>query len=312
MQLPAGHLDVGGGHRLWWYEAGSPEGTPAVLLHGGPGSGSSPASAGLFDASAYRLVLFDQRQCGRSTPHAGDPLVDLTTNTTEHLLADIEVLREDRGIDRWVVYGHSWGALLGVLYAQRHPDRVRALILVGCPTGRRSETEWLYGGVGMFFPAEFDRFRRVVPESARDGDLVESYHQLVEGPDPSIRRSAAAAFHEWEWTLVSADADSQPPPTWLEPSFQLARARIVTNYFRNGCWLEDDDILRGADALAGIPGVLITGRLDVSTPVRSAWDLVQHWPGSELVIVPNAGHAASDGGMYEAIRSATDRFADAP
>jgi proline iminopeptidase len=306
---PEGSLDVGDGQRIWWYEAGNPDGTPAVVLHGGPGSGSNPRAASFFDESAYRVVLFDQRQCGRSAPHASDLATDLSTNTTEHLLADLECLRQDRDVDRWVVYGHSWGALLGVLYAQRNPQRVRAVVLVGCPLGRRSEIDWLYGGVGMFLPAEFERFRNAVPPEDRDGDLIEAYHRLVHDPDPEVRRAAAAAFHDWEWASVSADADKAPPGSWFDARFQLARARIVTHYLRQNCWLDDDAVLRRADALTGIPGVLVTGRLDLGAPVRGAWELAHAWPDAELIVVPNAGHSAGDIGMYEAIRTATDRFA---
>lgn len=307
---PAGYLDVGDGNRIWWYEAGSPDGTPAVVLHGGPGSGSTPGAAYFFDDAAYRVITFDQRHCGRSTPHASDLATDLSTNTTEHLLADLERLRADRGVDRWIVLGHSWGALLGVLYAQRNPGRVRALVLVGCPLGRRSEIAWLYRGVGMFLPAELERFRNAVPPEHRGGDLIDVYHKLLYDPNPDVRRAAAAAFHDWEWASVSADADSDPPASWFDPRFQLARARIVTHYFRHNCWLDDDVVLRNAKALAGLPGVLITGRLDLGAPVRGAWELSCSWPDAELVVVPNAGHSANDLGMYQAIRAATDRFAD--
>ncbi|MEJ7584610.1 MAG: prolyl aminopeptidase [Acidimicrobiales bacterium] len=306
---PAGYLDVGDGNRVWWYEAGDPDGTPAVVLHGGPGSGSNPGVVSSFDQTAYRLVLFDQRQCGRSEPHASDLATDLATNTTEHLLADLERLREHRGVERWVVYGHSWGALLGARYAQRHPRRVRALVLVGCPVGRRSEIDWLYRGLAMFLPAEFERFGDVVAPADRDGDLIEAYNRLVHDGDPEVRRVAAAAFHDWEWASVSADAGREPPSSWFDPAFQLARARIVTHFFGHNCWLGDDTLLGDADSLAGIPGVLITGRLDLCTPVEGAWQLARAWPDAELVIVPDAGHFAGDVGMHRAIRAATDRFA---
>jgi proline iminopeptidase len=306
-----GHLDVGDGNRIWWCEAGNPAGTPAVVLHGGPGSGSNPAAPSWFDLDAFRVVRFDQRQCGRSTPSASDPATDLATNTTGHLLADLEALRVARGIDCWVVVGHSWGALLGVLYALRHPERVRAMVLVGCPMGRRSEIDWLYGGVGMFLPAELERLRAAVPAADRGGDLVEAYHRLVEDPDPGVRRAAAAALHEWEWACAHVDAAAEPPPSWLDPAFQLARARIVTRYFRHHCWVDDDTVLGGAAALAGIPALLVTGRLDLGAPLRGAWELARAWPGAELVVVAGAGHSAADPGMPAAIRAATDRFAHA-
>jgi len=308
----AGHLDVGDGDRIWWYEIGDPAGTPAVVLHGGPGSGSNPAAASFFDDSVYRVILFDQRQCGHSTPHASDPATDLSSNTTEHLLADLERLRNARKVERWIVYGHSWGALLGVLYAQRHPERVRALVLVGCPIGRRSEIDWLYRGVGMFLPAEFESFQEAVPPEDRGGNLIEAYHRLVNDLDPDVCRAAAAAFHDWEWASVSADADTRPPKSWLDTRFQLARARIVTHFFRHNCWLQDEHVLRNADALAGIPGALVTGRLDLNAPVVGAWELARTWPDANLVIVPDAGHSAGDPGMFRAIRAATDRLADSP
>lgn len=306
---PAGFLDVGDGQRLRWYETGAEEGVPAAVLHGGPGSGSNPGAAFFFDEAAYRVIQFDQRQCGASTPHASDLGVDLSVNTTEHGLEDLERLRDARGVDRWVILGHSWGALLGLLYAQRHPERVRGLVLIGCPLGRRSEIEWLYGGVGIFFPAEFERFRQAVPPEDRDGDLVEAYHRLVHHSAPEVCRAAAAAFHEWEWAAMSADPDAVPPDSWLDPAFQLARARIVTHFFRHNCWLDDDTVLAAARKLAGIPGTLIAGRLDLNAPVAGAWELARAWPDSELVVVPNAGHSAGDAGMYRAIRSATDRLA---
>lgn len=304
-----GYLDVGDGQRLWWYEAGTETGVPAVVLHGGPGSGSNPAASFLLDGAAYRVIMFDQRQCGASTPHASEPGIDLSVNTTEHLLGDLELLRVDRGVDAWVVLGHSWGALLAVLYAQRHPQRVRGLVLVGCPLGRGAEIDWLYRGVGMFFPAEFKRFRGAVPPEDRDGDLVEAYHRLVCDDDLEVCRAAAVAFHEWEWAAVSADPGAVPPGSWFDPVFQLARARIVTHFFRHSCWLDDDTVLGNVEKLAGIPGTLITGRLDLNAPVAGAWDLARAWRDAELVVVPNAGHSAGDAGMYEAIRAATDRMA---
>ena len=304
-----GMLEVGDGNLVYWEVCGNPDGKPAVVLHGGPGSGASPQFRRYFDPAVYRVILFDQRGCGRSTPHAADPGTDLSVNTTGHLLADIELLRRHLGVDHWLVLGFSWGSTLGLAYAERHPERVSELVLVGVTTTRRSEIDWLYRGVAPLFPEQWARFRAGVPGGERDGDLVEAYHRLLEHPDASVRARAAKGWSDWEWALTSVDQDARPSPRWSEPAFQLGRARIVTHYFSHDAWLEDGILLREAGSLAGIRGVMVQGRLDMGAPLATAWELAQAWPDGELVIVGGAGHSSSDPGMSEAVVAATDRFA---
>ena len=304
-----GMLDVGDGNRVYWESCGSPDGETAVVLHGGPGSGCSAGFRRYFDPGAYRAVLFDQRGCGRSKPHAGDPETDLSANTTHHLLADLEHLREHLGIERWLLFGGSWGSTLALAYAERHPDRVTAIVLFGVTTSRQSEVDWLYQGVAPLFPEQWERFRVGVPATERDGDLVESYYRLLHDPDPAVRAKAARDWHDWEAALMSIDPDAEPSPMWSQPDFRMARARIVTHYFSHNAWLEDGVLLREAGALAGIPGVMVQGRLDLGSPLVTAWELARAWPYGELVIVGGAGHSPSDPGMGEALVAATDRFA---
>jgi proline iminopeptidase len=304
-----GTLDVGDGHRLYWELCGNPDGKPAVVLHGGPGSGCTPWWRRFFDPDAYRIVLFDQRNCGRSTPHASDPAVDLSTNTTPHLLADIERLRGHLGVDRWLVFGGSWGSALGLAYAERHPERVTEIVLFGIAVGRRREIEWITRDVGRLFPQAWTRFRDGVPASERDGSLVEAYARLLEDPDPAIREKAARDWCDWEDAHVRVRPDHGRNLRYDDPAFRMAFARIVTHYWRQNGWLEDGVLLREAGRLAGIPGVLVHGRLDVSGPLDGAWELARAWPGSELAIIEEAGHSAGDPGMTETLVAATDRFA---
>ncbi|ETW96011.1 prolyl aminopeptidase [Candidatus Entotheonella palauensis] len=311
---PHGHgmLDVGDGNLIYWEVCGDPNGKPALVLHGGPGSGCSTGLRRYFDPSVYRIVLFDQRGCGRSVPRTSDLRVNLSANTTEHLLADIERLRQHLGIDRWLVFGGSWGSTLGLAYAQRNPHRVTAIVLAGVTTTRRSEIEWLYRGVAPLFPEQWARFHAGVPVAERDGDLVAAYHRLLQHPNPSVHLKAAKDWCDWESALVSVDPDARVEPRRLQPDFQLAFARIVTHYFHHHAWLEDGILLRRAGSLAGIPGILIHGRLDLAAPLVTAWELAHAWPGSELVIVSRAGHATTDPGMSEAVIAATDRFRQIP
>ncbi len=304
-----GMLDVGDGNLIYWETCGRPDGRPVVVLHGGPGSGCTATMRRYFDPAAYRIVLFDQRNCGRSRPHASDPNTGLSSNTTAHLIADMELLRRYLHIERWMLFGGSWGSTLALAYAQRCPNRVIGIILLGVTTTRRSEIDWLYRGVAPLFPEEWARFRAGVPEFERDGDLVGSYYRLLHDPDPAVRAKAAQDWHDWEAASVSVDPDARPAARWLEPDFQMARARIVTHYFYHNAWLDEGVLLREAGLLAGIPGVLIHGRLDLGSPLLTAWELAQVWPGSELIVVKGAGHTASDPGMTEALIAATDRFA---
>jgi proline iminopeptidase len=301
-------LPAGDGHELYWEVCGSPDGIPAVVLHGGPGSGCTPGFRRYFDPAAYRLVLFDQRNCGRSTPHASDPAVSLTTNTTHHLIRDIELLREHLGIRQWLVYGGSWGCSLALAYAERFPNRVTAMVLPAVTTSRPGDVDWLTRGVGRYFPQQWERFRNGVPEGERDGDLPAAYSRLLDGPDLAVREQAAVDWCTWEDEIVKLDANSPPNPRYADPRFRIAFARIVTHYFRHNAWLEPDELIRNVGRLHGIPAVLIHGRLDLGGPLQVAWDLHRAWPGSELVVV-DSGHLSSEAGMVEAIVAATDRFA---
>ena len=303
----SGTLDVGAGHSLYWEACGNPAGKPAVVLHGGPGSGCSPGMRRLFDPGRYHIVLFDQRNAGRSTPSASDPVVDLSANTTQHLIEDIERLRVHLGVAGWLVWGGSWGVTLALAYAEAHPDRVTELVLVSVTNGDRRETDWITRDMGRVFPSEWERFRSSVPADEQDGDLSAGYSRLLHHPDPAVRAQAAKDWCDWEDTHVSLAPDAGPYLSIADPDFQLAVARVVTHYWSNGCFLQDRQLLREAGLLRGIPGVLIHGRYDISGPLDTPWALHQAWPDSELVVLEEAGHSGR--GMSEAIITATDRFA---
>jgi proline iminopeptidase len=304
----SGMLPVGEGHSVHWEVCGNPEGKAAVVLHGGPGSGCTPGHRRLFDPERYRLVLLDQRGCGRSTPHAADPAVSLEANTTWHLVADLERLRANLGIERWLVYGNSWGSTLALAYAERHPAAVTEVVLLAVGMTRPEEIDWLYHGAGRFFPGPWATFRDGVPADQRTGDQVAAYHGLLADPDPEVRDRAAEAWCAWEDAVVSPGPDAPPNPRYADPRFRMAFARIVTHYFHHRAWLDDGTLLRDAHRLRGIPGVLIHGRLDISSPLATACELSRAWPGSELVVV-DAGHLGTAPAMYGAVLDATDRFA---
>jgi len=304
-----GMLDVGDENLVYWEVCGNPGGKPALVVHGGPGSGCSTGMRRAFDPDRYRVVLFDQRGCGRSTPHASDPATDMSRNTTGHLLADMERLRGHLGIDRWLLSGGSWGSTLILAYAERYPQRVSEIVISGVTTTRRSEIDWLYRGVARFFPAEWERFRAGVPEADRDGDLVAAYARLMQHPDPQVRVRAANDWSAWEDAVVSLEPNGKPnvysdrPPAAL-----LAFVRICTHYFAHGAWLEEGVLLRDAGRLAGIPGVLIHGRLDLSGPLDTAWELARAWPDAELIAVTDSGHTGSDT-MRDRVLGALDTYA---
>ena len=290
-----GLLDVGAGNRVYWEVCGDPAGRPALVVHGGPGSGCSVGMRRAVDPERFRVVLFDQRGCGRSTPHASDPATDMRVNTTPHLIADMERLREHLGIDRWLLWGGSWGSTLSLAYAERHPERVSAIALVSVTMTRRSDVDWLYRGVGRFFPEAWEHFRAGVPDAERDGDLVAAYARLMEHPDADVRARAAQDWTAWEDAVISLEpggrrnAYSDRPPDGL-----LAFVRICSHYFAAGAWLEEGEILRDAGRLAGIPGLLVHGRLDMGGPPQTAWELAQAWPDAELVLVDGAGHTGNE------------------
>jgi proline iminopeptidase len=306
-----GLLDVGDGNHIHWEVHGNPDGKPAAVVHGGPGGGSSTGNLRYFDLTRYRAVLFDQRGCGRSTPHASDPATDMRHNTTEHLIADMERLREHLGVERWLLFGGSWGSALILAYAERHPHRVSEIVICGVTAGTRAEIDWLYRGVGRFFPAEWERFRDAVPEAGR-ADPVAAYARLMGDPDPDVRARAAASWCTWEDTVIGLEPNGTPGVYSDRPPADLqAMVRICSHYFANGCWLPDGALLRGAHRLAGIPAVLVHGRLDLSSPLDTAWSLARAWPDAELVVVDDAGHTGSDE-MRTAMRNALDRFTGAP
>jgi proline iminopeptidase len=307
--IASGMLETGDGNRLYWEVCGNPSAKPAVVLHGGPGSGCTPGWRRYFDPAAYRIVLFDQRGCGRSRPHAGDPAVSLEANMTAHLIADIEQLREELGVGRWLVLGGSWGTTLGLAYAQRHPGSVSEMVLFSVGTTTLREAEWITRDVGRLVPDEWARFRDAVPEAERDGSLVDAYARLLGDPDPAVREKAAADWCEWEDTHVAIASQRTRSPRYDDPAFRMCFARLVTHYWRHAAWLDDGELVRGAAQLAGIPAVLIHGRLDISSPPDVAWELARAWPDAELILVDGAGHGTSDARMAAAVAAATDRFA---
>ncbi|MFB8202498.1 prolyl aminopeptidase [Kitasatospora purpeofusca] len=290
-----GFLDTGDGNRLYYEQLGNPAGKPAVHLHGGPGAGTADRPARAWDPSRYRLVRFDQRNCGRSTPHASDPAVDMSLNTTRHLIEDIERLREHLGIERWLVNGASWGSALAVAYAQQHPERVSEVVIAAVTTARRSEIDWLYRGVAQFRPEAWERFRDAVPEAERDGDLLAAYARLTAHPDRAVRERAAADWLAWEDAVVAGEPNGVPGMySRREADAQVAFVRICAHFFGHGAWLEEGQLIRDAGKLAGIPAVLVHGRHDLSCPPRTAWELAAAWPGARLHIVEDSGHAGSE------------------
>ena len=306
----SGMLDVGDGHQIYWEVCGNPNGKPALFLHGGPGSGCTPGSRRLFDPLRYRTVNFDQRNCGRSAPSAADPTTVLTFNTTEHLIGDIEKLREHLRIGKWVIFGGSWGVTLGLAYAERHPDRVAAAVFASVTMTRHADVHWLYHEVGRYFPEEWDRFRCGVPEDERDGDLVAAYNKLLNlQADVQVRSRAAMNWCEWEAAVMSLEPGYSYPRRFLDPAFRMTFARVVTHYFSHAAWLSDGQLLHDAHRLAGIPGVLVHGRLDLGGPADTAWQLAKAWPGAELHLI-GTGHGGGEE-MDRRVREAVVRFAAA-
>ena len=301
----SGLLDAGDGHRVYWEVCGNPEGAPALVLHGGPGSGCGPGLRRYFDPRRYRIVLFDQRGCGRSLPFAGEAGTDLSANTTQHQFADIERLRVHLDIERWLLFGGSWGCALGLAYAERFPEHVTAAVMMGLATGRRAETDLLTRGLGRYFPDEWGRFRDHLPPEDRGGDLAAGYARLLASPDPAVHMAAAEAWCRWEDVLAPGPGRFVDEP----PTYRLAFARLVTHYWSHGSWLEDGEVLRNAALLAAIPGVLVQGTLDLGNLIGTPWTLAAAWPGVELRMV-DAAHETRSAAMIDGLVEATDRFAD--
>lgn len=305
-----GMLPVGDGNVIYWEECGNPAGKPVAFLHGGPGGGASARHRRLFDPERYRILLFDQRGCGRSTPHGSTAEADLSVNTTWHLVADMELLREDRGIDRWQLFGGSWGSVLALAYAEQYPHRVSELVLRGVATLRVKEIQWLFGGgAACLFPEAWSRFLAPVPYARRSDNLLEVYHELLHHPDPEVHGPAAVAWSRWEGETVKFTPQEEVVSAFTEPEFALAIARIENHYFRHGGWLAEDQLIREAGKLAGIPCVLVQGRYDVVTPATTAWELAQVLPGAELKMISDAGHAFDEPRTLHELISTTDRFA---
>ena len=292
-------------HELYLEECGSADGIPVLFLHGGPGSGCESYHRRFFDPARYRIVLFDQRGCGRSTPHA-----ELQGNTTGALVADIEAIREHLGIGRWLVFGGSWGSTLALAYGQAHPQRVTGLILRGIFLCREREIHWFYQeGAGRIFPDYWQDFLAPIPEAER-GDLVAAYHRRLTGDNELARLAAAKAWSIWEGRSASLLPNESIVSHLGSPHTALSMARIECHYFVNRAFLEPDQLLREMPRIAHIPGLIVHGRYDLICPLESAWELHRAWPGSELRIVPDAGHAASEPGIRAALVAATDRFAE--
>ena len=299
-----GTLDVGDGHTLYWERCGTRGAKPVVFLHGGPGSGCSPAQRQQFDPALYDVLLFDQRGCGRSTPFAS-----LEANTTWHLVADIERLRVMCGHDKWMVFGGSWGSTLSLAYAESHPTCVTELVLRGIFLGSQPEFDWLYTyGASALYPEEWDQFIGHIPADERN-DVVEAYHRRLTAHDPATRLAAAKAWSRWEGVTVTLLPDPAMLEEFTDDAHAIAVARIENHYFRHKCWLEDGQLLAGAAKLRGIPGVIVQGRHDCCTPPAAAWALKQAWPEVDLQIVADGGHLFTEPGVTDGLVRASDRFA---
>ncbi len=300
-----GRLQVSGLHELYFEESGNPEGKPVVFLHGGPGGGTEPRMRRYFDPARYRIVLFDQRGCGQSTPFAS-----LEENTTWHLVDDVEALRGHLGVERWLVFGGSWGSTLALAYAETHPERVTELVLRGIFLIRRAEIQWFYQeGTSWIFPDAWREYLEHIPEAER-GDLLSAYYARLTSPSASVQREAARIWSMWEGRTSRLIPDPELIARTGGEDFSLAFARIEAHYFKHDAWLTDGrGLLENIGRIRHIPGVIVQGRYDVVCPVKSAWDLHAVWPESELSIVPDAGHSASEPGIIHELVGATDRFA---
>ncbi|NDD74892.1 MAG: prolyl aminopeptidase [Gammaproteobacteria bacterium] len=303
----SGMLRVSNVHEIYWEESGNPQGKPVVFLHGGPGGGTDARMRQFFDPNRYRIVLFDQRGCGKSRPHAS--LVD---NTTWHLVADIEALREHLRIERWQVFGGSWGSTLALAYAQTHPERVTELVLRGIFLVRPWEFRWFYetpDGTGALFPDLWEHFVAPIPPQER-GDMMRAYYRRLTSDDPAVRAHAARHWSMWEGATSFLRVNPDYVAKFEEDAFAEAFARIECHYFVNGGFLRTpSQLLDDVDKIRHIPGVIVQGRYDVVCPMKSAWDLHRAWPEADLRIVGDAGHSAFERGILSELVAATDRYA---
>ena len=301
----SGMLDVGDGHSIYYERVGTKGAKPVVYLHGGPGAGITPNNRRLFDPARYEVILFDQRGCGRSTPYA-----DLTNNTTWHLVADIERLRETFGFQKWQVFGGSWGSTLALAYAQTHTERVSELILRGIYTVTRAELDWYYRfGVSQMFPEKFERFLAPLKTPEQRADPVSAYRALLTGEDEAVKIEAAKAWTIWEGETITLLPDPDVIAPYYEGAYALAFARIENHYFFHDSWLKERQLLDNAHLLTGIPGVIVHGRYDMPCPARYAWELHKAWPEAEFHIIEGAGHAYWEPGILDRLIRATDKFA---
>jgi proline iminopeptidase len=292
-------------HTLYVEECGNPAGLPVIFLHGGPGAGLATYHRRFFDPARYRIVLFDQRGAGRSTPFA-----DLTDNTTWHVVADIETIREQLGIERWVVFGGSWGSALGLAYAQTHPERVLGLVLRGIFLCRPAEVRWFYeeGGVSWILPEKWQRYAAAIPVEER-GEMMEAYWRRLNSDDEAVRLAAAQAWGAWEGGSITLEESPETEASFAAPEVALSLARIEAHYFRHQCWLEPDQLLRDVTKIRHIPATIVHGRYDIICPAKSACDLHAAWPEADFHIVL-AGHAASEPAIVDQLVQATDKLAD--
>tara|TARA_R110000787_G_scaffold1372_10_gene5142 strand:+ start:14121 stop:15080 length:960 start_codon:yes stop_codon:yes gene_type:complete len=300
----SGHLDVGDGHVIYWERSGTKGAKPAVFLHGGPGGGFSPSHRRLFDPRLYDVMLFDQRGCGKSKPHAS-----LEANTTWHLVADIERLREMMGVDKWQVFGGSWGSTLALAYAETHPERVSELVLRGIYLLTRAEMDWYYQfGVSEMFPDKWERFLAPIPEAER-GDLKAAYRKRLTSDDRAVQIEAALAWSQWEGQTITLLPEPSTSDVFGEDEFALAFARIENHYFTHAGWLDEGQLLRDAGRLKDIPGTIVHGRYDMPCPARFAWALHKAWPEADFHLIEGAGHAYSEPGILDQLIRATDTYA---
>lgn len=300
----SGFLDTGDGHRVYWERSGTRGAKPAVFLHGGPGSGCSANHRRLFDPQLYDVLLFDQRGCGRSTPNAG-----LDNNTTWHLVADIEKLRDMVGVDKWQVFGGSWGSTLALAYAETHPTRVSELVLRGIYTLTRAELNWYYQyGVSEMFPDKWERFLAPIPEAER-GDMMAAYHKRLIGTDRAQQVECAIAWSTWEGETITLLPEPSTSDKYGQADFAVAFARLETHYFVNAGWLEEGQLLRDAHKLQDIPGTIVHGRYDMPCSAKYAWTLHKAWPRADFRLIEGAGHAFSEPGILDALIGATDMYA---
>jgi proline iminopeptidase len=297
-------LSVSGGHQLYIEQVGNPKGIPILFLHGGPGAGCEDYHRRFFDPQAYRVVLFDQRGCGRSTPHAG-----LQENTTWDLVADIESIRQQLGIERWLLFGGSWGSTLALAYAETHPEQVIGMVLRGVFLCRDEEIAWFYqSGASKVFPEYWEDYLAPIPPAER-GDMLGAYHRCLTGENEVLRMAAAKAWSIWEGRTASLHPNKAVVDFFSHPHTALSLARIECHYFVNQAFLRPNQLLQDASRLVGIPGVIVQGRYDLICPMISAWELHQVWEGSELMVIPDAGHSATEPGIRSALIETTDRFA---